>query len=310
MDILFALANNELMKRLDPLRMFIEVVRQGSFTGAGKSLGCSKSFVSEQISLLEQDLGTQLLRRTTRSLSLTEAGESIFNEALESITRLEHLEIRIKNRGSEISGKLRVTAPNDLTVEVLASCLPEFQKRFPKIELEVLVTDRILDHVKDKVDIAIRVGNIQDSTLIQKKIADVRLSLFASPDYLETLGQTFNTPLDIQPYGVSFFRKVPELIFYKGGMSQKLIPKYKIYLDNVAALRSLCLSAGGFVVLPQFVCKKLVDKGELKLILPDWSPKTSSFYFLYDKAQLKSERLKVFVDFVTPILKNALEVSR
>jgi len=158
------------MTILTYLDTFSAVIEHGSFTAAAQALGISKPVVSKQISLLEQQLGVQLLHRTTRRLHLTQAGEVFASYSVRIMSEVQEAEQSVSRLQSEPRGRLRISAPESLAMSLLPEVLPRFQQAFPKLELKVRITGRFVDLVEEGIDVALRVGTLDDSSLIARKL--------------------------------------------------------------------------------------------------------------------------------------------
>ncbi len=177
------------MDTLTRMQAFIEVVDAEGFSAAARKLGRSKALMSKYVRELEDDLGILLLNRTTRQFSLTEAGQQYYDRAIDILRRIGDLQESVRETGSGLRGRLRVSAPRSLTDLEIGLPIVEFAAEYPEITLELNLDDRIVDLVEDAYDVAIRISRLTDSTLIAKKLADFRLVLCASPDFVEKHGR-------------------------------------------------------------------------------------------------------------------------
>src|SRR5262250_1275629 len=173
---------------LDAIAVFVKVVQAGSFSQAAKLLGMPNSTVSAKISLLEQHLGVTLLQRTTRKLGLTQAGEAYFKRCVQALEELQAAESELATAQREPQGILKLTAPIDLGHSLLPLLVSIFLRKYPQMETELLVTNRILDLVAEGIDLAIRAGALKDSRLIAKRFVLGQFALWASPSYLKKRG--------------------------------------------------------------------------------------------------------------------------
>ncbi|HYX36499.1 MAG TPA: LysR substrate-binding domain-containing protein [Oligoflexus sp.] len=297
------------MFHLDDLILFAEIVKQGSFTSAASRLGISKSFLSEKLSELESHFGVKLLRRTTRRLSLTEEGETAFAEALEMIERAEKLENLIAGHNLFPKGRIRITASIEVASEILAPALAIFAKLHPQIAVDILATDTVLDHVKDKIDIAIRIGKIQDSNLIQKKIGNTFLGIFASVGYLASLEAEPHHLQQLQRHSIYSFHRRQSLVLSGKEEKGEVAISNRIQIDSITVLKTFCLSGGGFCVLPVAICETALQQGILRRILPDWSFAPVPLYYIYEKSRSQAARFMTFMNFMTPVLVKALDAK-
>ena len=173
---------------LNRVAAFVRVVQDGSFTSAAKSLGLPKSSISRSVAQLEQELGLRLLHRTTRQLHLTEAGTAFFERASRALGDLKDARSAAADMSGDPSGRVRLTAPVDFGVAVLASIVTRFSRKHPRILIETVLTSRVVDLVGEGIDLGVRMGALRDSSLVAKRIGPLRSALFAAPKYLAKKG--------------------------------------------------------------------------------------------------------------------------
>src|SRR5581483_1107867 len=176
------------MDRLGALQAFVQVAETGSFSEAARRLRSSKSAISRQVSGLETELGARLLHRTTRSLTLTEAGRGYFERAARILADLDDADRSVSTLQAAPRGKLRVNAPMSFGFLHLAPALPDFLARYAEVEVDVIMNDRFVDLVDEGFDVAVRIGHLEDSSLVARKLAPVRRVVCASPAYLAARG--------------------------------------------------------------------------------------------------------------------------
>jgi len=177
------------MNILIMMETFAAVVEAGSFTAAAEQLGLSKSFVSKRISLLETELGTRLLYRTTRKLSLSDEGSRFYNHCRLIITEAENAKAEVIESQNKPQGKIRITLTQSLVISAVGEALLRFQQIYPDIELDIIASGRVENLVEKSIDVALRIGHLQDSTLKSRRITDCVFQVVASPDYIEKFGQ-------------------------------------------------------------------------------------------------------------------------
>ena len=176
------------MMDLNEVAVFIKVVQLGSFSGAAKQLAMPNSTVSSKVSSLEKRLGVTLIQRTTRKLNITPAGQAYFNRCIQGLEEIHAAEMEIAAVQGEPQGLLRITAPIDLGSRVLPQLVSDFTNTYPKVRVELILSDRKVDLLSESVDLAIRAGDLRDSTLIAKKVGSVYFAPFASARYLKAKG--------------------------------------------------------------------------------------------------------------------------
>ena len=183
----------------EDMRTFVAVVQAPGFAGASERLGLAKSAVSRRIKDLEDRLGSRLLHRTTRRLSLTEAGTEFYQRSLKILADLQEAEDVASKGASEAIGRLRISGPMSFGVLCLALVIGEFTRRHPRLDVELVLNDRFVDLVEDGFDIAVRIGHLKDSSLIARRIATIRFAVCASPNYFKEHGKP-KSPQDLRDH--------------------------------------------------------------------------------------------------------------
>lgn len=284
------------------LLMLLDVVECGSFANAAESRNIDRSVISKQISKLEDDLSVRLLNRTTRSISLTAAGAEMIKKARE-LRELLNETIRLaENYHQEPRGTLKITASTIIAKRYLQPVINDFQKRFPQVEIELLLEDRVVDIVAEGVDLAFRVGELKDSTLIARKIARNRLAILASPEFINTYGMPQSIEdlanLPSASYASRSIRiKGINYINNKGEPAEQLI-KSVFRANDAEVLLLKALSGTTYVVVPTFIIGDEVTNGDLVPILTDVNLSDyNAMYVIYPHRDLPV-RTRLFFDAV------------
>lgn len=292
----------EMMDITSRLLMLLDVVERGSFASAAESRNIDRSVVSKQISRLEDDLGVRLLNRTTRSFSLTAAGAEMIKKSRELRELLGQTVRLAENYHQEPQGVLKITSPSIIAKRFLQPVINDFQKRFPQVEVELRLDDRVMDIVAEGFDLAFRVGEPKDSTLIARKLARNRLIILASPEFVKTFGMpTTIDELALLP-AASYKNNTLQVtsITYvdeHGQVVEKSIkPVFRANDAEVLLLKAL--SGTAFVVVPAFIINNEVSSGELVPLLPDLHLSDfSALYAIYPHRDLPV-RTRLFFDAV------------
>lgn len=291
------------MDRLDCNRMLIAVIEQGSFAKAAEQRGTSVAQASKMISRLEQQLSVQLLHRSTRSLTPTEVGQAYYIQVKHLVAELDELETSVKNQSNEPSGRLKISAPSSFGVVHLSHILVEFARLYPQIELDVSFTDRMVNVIEEGFDLAIRIGQLKDSNLIARYLADVQFKLVAAPAYLQRyalpkhpedlashlciIDTNFKDPKHWQFHSL----QQPEQIF-------QVNVNGHIQFANTEACHIAALAGLGICRLPDFICRQSLQQGKLVTLLNEYSVYRSGVYAVYPPARHLANKVRALVDFL------------
>ncbi len=295
---------------LNEVAIFVKVVETGSFVGAANALEMPKSTVSARISSLEKRLGVTLIRRTTRKLHITEAGQLYYKECLEAISRITAAEEEVLHNQSAPQGPLRITAPVELGGTLFPAILSEFTKKYPLINVEIILTDRKVDLIEEKIDIGIRTGFLKDSSLIAKKLGTIYFAPFASPKFLKTAGP-IKTPKDMEKLCTIAFAPLgtEEWHLLNNNQKQTIKIQKKTVVNDLNLTKSLAVSGMGIAIIPTFHCLPEVKAGKLVRILNNWRTEVRPVHFVYPSHKYVSPKIKAFIDFATDIIKQSLETA-
>jgi DNA-binding transcriptional LysR family regulator len=280
--------------------IFARVAEEQSFTNAAKSLGIPKSTVSRRVSHLEEQLGVRLLQRTTRKLRLTDVGAAYAHRCAAIRADIEEANLAVASAVDVPRGTLRVTAPVEIGRRYLAPLLSEYTERYPEVELEVYLADRLVDLVGDGYDLGIRVGDLQDSSLIARPLGPTQQLLCASPAYLEA-HTTPRTPSDLKRHRIIVFAG------QIGGSSWRLIgPEGEITVpvrptmlaNDFSVVMQLVTHGRGIARTPSWVASEAISRGELTRVLEPYAPPEVGMYAVYPTRRHLSAKVKTFLDLV------------
>jgi len=289
------------MDKFEDLQAFVAVVEAGSFTAASERLGSAKSAVSRRISALEERLGVQLLRRTTRVLNLTETGQAFYDHASRILADLEEAEAAVQQEHGELRGRIRLALPLSFGVRHMCKPIAAFSKQHPKVEFDLNLNDRRIDLIEEGADLALRIGRLQDSSLIARRLFDARAVVCASPHYLKTHGEP-NSPADLKNHRCLVYSNLDE-------------PNKWTYLDESGEKRTVAVQPGlaassgdfltnaaahgmGVVIQPTFIASESIRRGSLVPILTDYDWPISPAYAVYPPTRHLSYRVRALIDFL------------
>lgn len=283
------------------MKIFVEVVRQEGFTAAADKLNVSKSHVSKQVERLEERLGVRLLHRTTRQVSLTEVGEIYFTRCQQILSDIEDAERAVTELQSSPRGNLRITAPMTFGVQHLNGLLCEFLQRYSGLNAEVHYSDQFVDLVDDGFDAAVRIGELQDSSLIGRKLVPVDLLTVASPAYLEEHGVPKH-PDELRDHScLRYSYQVSGTTWqYYGddGEEVSVTVEGRISANNGRALVEAARSGMGIHLSPAFIVADDLRSGDLVPVLGDWKTQQLALWVVYPHRRFLSRKVRLFVDFL------------
>ncbi len=299
------------MDELKRIGVFTRVVETKSFSEAARQLGVAKSAVSKQIAQLEKEVGVRLLNRTTRSLSLTEAGEIFYRHSADIVSRTEVALSELREYQNQPTGTLRISCPVDFGTQHLVPVIKQVRALYPLLKIDLLLEDRVINMVEDGVDLAIRIGWLQESNLVAKKICETPVIVFASPEYLAQKGIP-NTPQDLQQHdwvSLSLFSSPLTWQFEHNGQKQSVQMHSQLKTNSVAAILALVKSGQGISALSKFVMQDDIDQGLLQPLLTDYQLEPSGVYAVYPHREHVPPKVRIFIDFLSRHCHNAAWVS-
>ncbi len=295
------------MDKLSVMHAFRRIVERGSFARAAEDLGVSPALLSREIKLLEQSLGATLLTRTTRSMSLTDAGRLYYDEARGILGAVAGVETRIREGAGAVRGHLKVNASSSFGQTVIAPILPGFLEAYPDLRLTLALDDRVVDMVEGGFDVSIRIRPaMPDSALVARKIGRMRQRIFAAPAYLEKAGIP-QAPKDIARHRVIGFLLADHLISWElhgpsGASMIDLDPQIRI--GNSLVLRDLLIAGQGIGTLPDFVSNAPEARGELVRVLQDWELPAPEIYAVTASRLGMDAKVTAFLDHLGAVLRS------
>ena len=295
---------------LNEAAVFVKVVQAGSFSAAARLLGVPISTVSTRVARLEKRLGVTLLQRTTRRLNLTDAGDLYFQHASTGLGHMLDAEAAVTESAGEPRGLLRVTAPADIGDHILADIINQMRRHCPKVSVDMVLMSHFVDLVAEGVDVAIRTGNLKDSTLIAKNVGIARWALFASPTYLEKAA-ALATPQELRRHCCLQFTPLGKEDWTLTNKHDSVtVPMSgQVLVNDVRVIRSLALADEGVALLPLYLCKQECTEGRLVRVLPEWHAKADPIHIVYPRQRFMPSKLRVFVDLASSELHKWLEES-
>lgn len=288
------------MDKLQAMQLFVRVVDSGSFTAAAEQMDISRALASKLIQTLEEHLGVRLLNRTTRRLSVTEPGQRYYQRVSELLSSLGEAEAEAAELQVEPRGRIRVSAPMSFSIRHLAPALADFQKRHPRIELELELNDRQVDLIQEGYDLAIRISRLADSSLVARRIAPARLVLAASPAYLTRFG-TPTTPNDLASHSCLIYTLLPrpnEWTLERRGESVVAKVTGPLSANNGDFLLGSAIAGLGILLTPTFIACDALRDGSLVRVLPEWEPAPTAIHAIYPQTRALPAKTRLLIDFL------------
>lgn len=288
------------MDKLTSLRAFVKVVESGSFAEAGRQLRLSRSAVSKYVADLEESLGVQLLNRTTRHASPTENGQLYFDRTLCILAEIDAADQAVTQSLAAPRGLLRVNAPMSFGTMRLGPVVADFMTLYPDLQLQLVLSDDLLDPVQDGFDVTLRIAELESSSLVARKITPVDRVVCASPDYLARHG-TPKHPDQLRDhvaltYGFLLTGNQWKLTG-KGG-DHWIQPAWTLCVNNAEVLRDVAIRGKGVALIPRFIADSALRDGQLRTILDDYSAPPLALYAIYPPTRHLSVKVRFFIDFL------------
>lgn len=289
------------MDKFTGMTVFTRVAKSGSFTAAADELSMSRAMVTKHIMYLENSLGVRLLNRTTRRLSLTEVGRAYLERCLAILSEIEETESAVTQLHSEPKGTLRVSAPPYFGSKHLIPAIVEYSRLFPDVGFDVVLHSGIIDLIEESIDLAIRLDNLFDSSLVSRNLAVSKLILVASPGYIESVG-TPSVPEDLEKFNCLINTSLPPRDVWKffDGKVRKAIRVNGTMRSNIAgAVRTAAIKGMGLAVLPSYMVGAELKSGELRQVMKEYPLAAMNIQAVYPHRKFLSAKVRTFLDFLS-----------
>lgn len=285
---------------LNALAVFARVVELESFTAAADALGLSKSMVSRQISDLEDELKVRLLNRTTRKLSVTEAGAVVYERASRIVHEAAEAERDANCIEGAVRGRLRINAPMSFGISELGPVMPKFMARYPELTVDLALNDRRVDLMEEGFDVSVRISTLDDSSLIARQLAPVRRVVVGAPEYFEAHGVPRH-PNDLAAHKFVLYslRPRPEALEFRdpGGKLFQVNVQGNFFCNNADAMIGIIKAGQALCMSPMFLCADALREGHMVSVLDEWEPEALMLHVIYPHTQHLSAKVRAFVDF-------------
>lgn len=285
---------------LDDLAFFITVADTGGFTAAARRLRTPLATISRRVAALEQSLGTPLLVRTTRRVRLTDAGQALYERSRDAVAVLRQAEEALTTQAAAPAGRLRLTAPNSFAQATLHRWVAGFLARYPDVRLELVLTGRYVDLVQEGIDLGIRVGPLEESSLIARHLCEMEYALVAAPSLLATHGVP-DTPQALGRLPAIWLGDPGGRVRWRlRGPERTAVVEVRprVHVNDLATAVELAADGVGMLLAPRYITAPHLAAGGLAALLPAWMPPPRSLYAIWPAGRQVLPALRAFVDFV------------
>lgn len=288
------------MNKLLCMTAFVNVVETGGFSSASRKTGISTTLISRYVAQLENNLGVLLLQRTTRKVTTTQIGYAYYQRCLPLLDGIDELEGMVKLTHVKPSGKLVLSAPTSFSEIHLMPVLSDFIEQYPEVNIDLQLTDRFVDIIEEGIDIALRIGNLHDSSLIARKILPITLVVCASEEYL-VQAPLLREPKDLAEHRCiidSNYKQGSHWLFQKNSQEIEIEVKSTIKVNSVRAVRKLLLKGAGVGICPLFAVDDDINNGRLTRVLSSYGTTELGLYAVYSHRRHLSVKVRSFIDFI------------
>lgn len=289
------------MDTIKCMEAFIAVATSASFTEGGKKLAISTKLASKYVQQLEERLGAKLLYRTTRSITLTDIGKAYYQQCIPLLEQFDELEGLVQQKQSDLAGTIKLTAPTGFGSQELTEAISSFQLLHPKVSIDLHLSDNVISIVESGIDLAIRFGRLEDSTLIARKLLEMRMVVVASPTYLSSHG-TPKKPSDLANHNCLLLTTTKDFgkwSFVNKNKQEAFKVNGSFHSNSPRAIANMALNGVGVALCPIYVVKDYVEKGLLTLLFENNEESTLSLYAVYPSNRHLMARIRALIDHIT-----------
>jgi DNA-binding transcriptional LysR family regulator len=277
------------------IEVFVEVVDAEGFTRAAQRLGMPTTTVSSKIARLEARLGVTLIQRTTRRLHVTAAGRSYYGHCVRALSEMAEAQRELAAATGAPTGLLRITTPADFAHSVLPPIIERFLRTYPRASVELMVTNRVVDLVAEGIDLAVRIGPLEDSSLTTRRFQATQAGLWAAPTYLRRRGVP-KTPADLVRHDLLHFSRLPETVTLRAGEDEARIDfRGRLATDDLDNLRNFVARGAGIGLLPDFLGEELAKTAAVTRVLPDYVSPIRTIYFVFPAQKFVPQTVRAFI---------------
>ncbi|VAX00320.1 Transcriptional regulator, LysR family [hydrothermal vent metagenome] len=285
------------MDRFEEIQTFIGIVKAGSFSLAAERLNIAKSAVSRRLVDLETRLGIQLLTRTTRRINLTESGREYYDRCQLILADLEETEQNLSTCAIALSGSIRIAAPLSFGISHLSPIINQFLELHPHIKIELELNDRIVNFMEEQVDLAIRIGDLADSSLVGRKLATSHLIICAAPAYLQKFGEP-KIPSDLVQHDGFNYSYASSASWTFDNIKMPIRMNYRLRANNGDVLVNAAIEGLGILLTPKFIAANAIEQGLLIPILTQYELSSAGIYAVYQQQRHLPQRMRELIDYL------------
>ncbi len=289
------------MDRFENMNAFIRIVEASSISGAADNLGVAKSAVSRRLKELEEHLGVELFHRTTRRMNLTDTGRAFYHQSVRILEDVLESELAASQAHGTLKGRLKIALPSSFGIMHLGPAINDFSKEHPEIEFDLDFNDREIDLMQEGFDLAIRIANLPDSSLIARRLAPIQTVMCASPVYLEQKG-TPQSPDELREHQCLVYSLLRDFEYWylTDNNGKEISTKIHPYLKASTGefLKDAAVEGRGIILVPSFIAYKEIESGALVPVLKNYKPPQLDAYAIYPQTRHLSQRVRAFVDFL------------
>jgi DNA-binding transcriptional LysR family regulator len=289
------------MDRFENMNTFIRVVESGTISAAADKLGVAKSAISRRLKELEEHLGVELFHRTTRSMNLTDTGRAFYHQSVRIMQDVLEAELATSQAHGTLQGSLKIALPSTFGIMHMGPAINEFLRQHPQVEFDLDFNDREVDLIQEGFDLAIRIANLPDSSLIARRLAPIRNVMCASPGYLEEMGMP-RTPQELVDHRCLVYSLLSDyehwvLTDSDGTETRTRIHPY-LKASTGEFLRDAAVEGMGIIIVPSFIAYREIERGALVQVLEEYTAPAINAYAIYPQTRHLSQRVRAFVDFL------------
>jgi|SRR5690625_2108685 len=286
------------MRRLSDMEVFVQIVRHGSISATARTYNVTPAAVSYRLSKLESELGTRLLHRTTRQLNITKDGQEYLEHAQKVVRKIEQIDAEISKRNDEPFGTLSITMPTSFGLQHIIPVMPRFLVKYPQLKLNIVMSDEMLNIIEEGFDVAVRIGELQDSNLIARRLAPNHRVVCASPDYLNKHGRP-SKPDELKDHNCLILAQQPYWSFSTPTGDEKIKITGNFICNNGTAIREAAYAGLGIALKATWDVAGAIKTGKLETILDDYLIDSNSFIWaVYPSRRNTPAKVRAFINFL------------